>query len=114
MWLRFDYDFKLGDGNVDNFYAKVFDGVASGVIINDSPFPIDSSESGFVEWNLQGLGPSITILGLEFQLNSSDDLYDSFVTISNVTLEYSVPEPGTLVLLFSGLMGLMGYRKKIH
>lgn len=111
MWLRFSYDFVEGVANTDNFYAKVFDG-GTGDIIHD--FLIESSGLGPVAWNLQGLSPTITVLGLEFQLNSYDTVFDSTVNISDVQLEYSVPEPGTLILLFSGLLGIMGFRRNAH
>lgn len=103
--LGFTYEFTLAPGNEDNFYAKVFDGI-SGDVIQD--FRAETSGSGQVTWDLTGLSPDITLLGLEFQLNSYDNAFDSFVNISNPRLEAtaSVPEPSLLALLSLGLVGL--------
>lgn len=84
LGLGFTYSFSLGEGNYDNFYAKVFNGV-TGDILADSPFPTESSSAGTILWDLSGIDPAISLLGLEFQLNSysGDWLYDSVVTINN-------------------------------
>lgn len=43
--------------------------------------------------------------------NPAGDMYASKLTISNVALN-PVPEPATLLLLGSGLLGIIGFRKK--
>jgi hypothetical protein len=107
--LEFGYAFTQGQDDVNNFYAKVFDG-ASGTILKD--FLIESTGSGMVVWDMRGLDPGITLLGLEFQLNAYDDdaAYDATAVVSNVQM--TVPEPGTIALLALALTGLMGLRRK--
>lgn len=110
--LRFDYSFMEGVGNDDDFYAKVFDG-GTGDLLAD--FLVESSLSGTVSWNLAGIDPAITLLGLEFQLNAYDLLTDSVAQVSNVSLDAAaapVPEPTTVALLGCGLLTLLGLRKR--
>lgn len=110
--LTFTYSFTLGVNNSDNFYAKVFNG-DTGEILAD--FLTESSNAGTIHWDLSGIASSISLLGLEFQLNSNDAAFDSFVSISNPYLETSaVPVPGTMILLGSGLVGLLAFRKGRH
>lgn len=119
--LSFNYNFILGPNNYnfDAFYAKVFDG-GSGSVLDD--FLVDTSSSGLVTFDLSAITPSITLIGLEFQLNSltgaGDTAFDSKVIISDVKLnteprnQTPVPEPGTIFLLSVGLIGLAAYGRK--
>lgn len=112
LTLNFDYSFSEGINNDDDFYAWVFDPDTYAVI---DEFWVEDSDSGTISWDLSLIDPGITLLGLEFQLNSWDDLYDSSAEISNVYLETSstpIPEPCTIALVGSGLFGLFAIRKK--
>lgn len=113
LTLSFDYSVDVAENNTDSFYAKLFDG-DTGDIISD--FELLESGFGNITWDLSTLDPSISVLGLEFQLNSEDNFYDSIVNISNVKIEIAspspVPEPCTLVLMGSGFLGMGMIRRK--
>ena len=66
-------------------------------------FLVQGTDSGTVSLDLSGIDPSIDVLGLEFQLNSDDMVYDSTVDISDVHMESAdsiptVSEWGMIVL----------------
>lgn len=104
--LTFDYIFRESELDDNGFYAKVFDG-ETGDLIND--FFVDDNDAGTITWYLNILPGNITLLGLEFQLNSyeSDEALDAVVQIRNVQLlTTTVPLPGAFLLFTSALIWL--------
>ncbi|MCH9660404.1 MAG: hypothetical protein K0U54_05780 [Bacteroidetes bacterium] len=110
--ISFDYEFSSPQGNIDNFFAWVFDADTFTPIHQIS---LSQSNSGSIFFHLASLANTVTTLGLEFQLNSfsTDREITSVVDISRVRINRSspVPIPQTLPLFLIGLFFMTYYLK---
>jgi len=114
-FLSFNYSLNLGPDNVDNL-----DGIIDtdlNVPGFDLFFTIGSTTDPAQPYSFNISGYRGQTISLAFGLVSNDDVAGSVATISNLDLATStapIPEPGTLLLLGSGLACLLGVgRKKI-
>lgn len=111
--LTFDYELTVAPGNEDHF-DFYFDDLSSPSDWfgghNNSP-AADLIFAGTITKDLTGFAGGD--LGIAFALNygNSDLGLESFLTISNVEIN-PVPEPATLLLLGSGILAMIGYKKR--
>ena len=99
--LSFNYSLNLGTHDDDYLVA----------VINYTNyfFELGVSQAGFFQYDFSAL--SGQTISLAFGLESNDFLAGSSATISNPDMAL-IPVPGTLILLASGLAGLLGIRRK--
>lgn len=111
--LSFSYEFTVAAGNWDDFYVKLFDAYTGDsieelLVENDNSGSVtDWTESGTVIWSIVDAPSTDLGFGLEFQLNSPDEVSGSYVQISDVEFNLNpVPEPATIFIFGLGLVGL--------
>ena len=99
--LSFNYSLNLGTHDDDYLVA----------VINFTNyfFELGVSQTGFFQYDFSAL--SGQTISLAFGLESNDWLAGSSATISNLDMAV-IPVPGTLILLASGLAGLLGIGRK--
>ena len=108
--LSFDYELVVAIDNVDffDFY----------IINTEAPtFPVGGSEglySGNYSYDLTALRGNTVPVIFHLLYDWTDGGYESILTISNVEITQvaAVPEPATLLLLLSGVAGLLGFNRR--
>lgn len=115
LTIEFTYDFYLAPDNTDNFNAYLYDPTTLARIAGYEVL-VEETGSGRVVWDITGAAFLGSTVGLEFDLNSWDFVFDSHATVSDVATttaaEAPVPEASTLLLFGSGLMGMAPLLRK--
>jgi hypothetical protein len=107
--LVFDYVFHVAGGNRDFFDFYIGD-------LSKPRFEAGGSgqftDSGHFAYDLSGLSGSTVPVVFHLMSDWDDEDFSSHVTISNVYIS-RIPIPGALLLLASGLLSIIGLRRKI-
>lgn len=109
--LSFDWNF-LTNNNIPDFAFVVINGLdiladagSSTLIPSSTVFPLETGFRTF-SFTIPSAGPYTLGIGV---VDLNDPLFDSGLLVDNVRLQ-PIPEPGTLFLLGSGLIGLGYFR----
>lgn len=114
MSLTFDYELVVAPYNED--YFDFYFGDLSAFSDSFGGYNNNATENliytGMIGKDLTGFAGSTLPLAFALNWGWNDSGYDSVLTISNVEIN-PIPEPATLLLLGTGLIGLARMRKKL-